>query len=280
MWGEGLSQLELTDLARWVVRPRLMSIPGVANVAIWGERDRQLQVRVDPDRLAALGIGLDRVVAASREAVGPRAGGFVDGPTQRLPVIHVPLVRTADELARITLPLGAAPGRAKFGFFAAETDLFRAVAEELGLVPKHDGWCRHPLAHLVEAADDICYRVVDLEDGFKLGRLGFEETEALLLKLLPQTPSRYATVGEAPQKVAYLRAKAIGRLIDAAVTAFFDNEDAIMSGNFVSARRRSTAVCARIPAVTRPVASPPVTPIATAISNNAPLMRPRRPRAT
>ena len=140
---------------------------------------------------------------------------------------------TAATLGAMTkYPFGAAPARAKFGFFAAEADLFRAVAEEVGLVPKNDGWCRHPLAHLVEAADDICYRVVDLEDGFKLGRLGFEETEALLLKLLPQTPSRYATVGDAPQKIAYLRAKAIGRLIDAAVTAFFDHEDAIMAGSF------------------------------------------------
>jgi dGTPase len=140
---------------------------------------------------------------------------------------------TAATLGAMTkYPFGSGPGRTKFGYFAAEADLFRAVAGEVGLVPKNDGWCRHPLAHLVEAADDICYRVVDLEDGYKLGRLGFEETEGLLLKLLPQTPPRYAAVGEAPQKIAYLRAKAIGRLIDAAVTAFFDHEAGIMSGRF------------------------------------------------
>lgn len=140
---------------------------------------------------------------------------------------------TAATLGAMTkYPFGAAPGRKKFGFFAAEADLFRAVADEVGLVPKNDGWCRHPLAHLVEAADDICYRVVDLEDGYKLGRLGFEETEALLLQLLPKTPPRYADVGEPPQKIAYLRAKAIGRLIDSAVTAFFDHEAAIMAGTF------------------------------------------------
>jgi CzcA family heavy metal efflux pump len=109
LWSAELSQMELTDLARWVVRPRLMSIPGVANVAIWGERDRQLQVRVDPDRLAAHGVGLDRVIAASRDAVAPRAGGFVDGPAQRLPVIHAPLASTAGELAAV--PLAFAPGR-------------------------------------------------------------------------------------------------------------------------------------------------------------------------
>jgi CzcA family heavy metal efflux pump len=103
MSSKTLSQLALTDLARWTVRPRLLAIPGVANVAIWGERDRQLQVRVDPERLAAHGIGLERVLNASRAAVSARAGGFVDGPTQRLPVIHVPLVRDARELAQVPL---------------------------------------------------------------------------------------------------------------------------------------------------------------------------------
>lgn len=140
---------------------------------------------------------------------------------------------TAATLASMTkYPVGAAPGRSKFGFMAAEADLFAAVAEEVGLIPGDFGWCRHPLAQLVEAADDICYRVVDLEDGFKLGRLHFEETEALLIRLLPRVPARYGDVGEGAQKIAYLRAKAIGRLIDAAVAAFRDNEGAIMAGTF------------------------------------------------
>ncbi len=140
---------------------------------------------------------------------------------------------TAATLAAMTkYPCGAAPGRSKFGFMAAEAELFAAVAAEVGLIPLDDGWCRHPLAHLVEAADDICYRVVDLEDGFKLGRLQFEETEAALLRLLPKVPARYRDVAEGGQKIAYLRAKAIGRLIDAAVQAFLDNREAIMGGRF------------------------------------------------
>ncbi len=140
---------------------------------------------------------------------------------------------TAATLAAMTkYPRGAASGRAKFGFLPAEADLFEAVAGEVGLIPANGGWCRHPLAHLVEAADDICYRVVDLEDGFKLGRLHFEETEALLLRLLPKVPARYGDVAEGGQKIAYLRAKAIGRLIDAAVVAFHENEAAIMAGGF------------------------------------------------
>ena len=68
-----LSQVELTTLARWTVRPRLMAVPGVANVAIWGQRDRQLQVLVDPDRLRANGVTLQDVVASTRDAdVGHR----------------------------------------------------------------------------------------------------------------------------------------------------------------------------------------------------------------
>jgi CzcA family heavy metal efflux pump len=107
MWSKTRSQLELTDLARWVVRPRLMSIPGVANVAIWGERDRQLQVRVEPERLAAQDVSIDRVMGALRAAVSPRAGGFVDGPTQRVPVIHPPLVQNAADVARVPLTLAS-----------------------------------------------------------------------------------------------------------------------------------------------------------------------------
>lgn len=109
VWSSTLSQMELTDLARWIVRPRLMRVPGVANVAIWGERDRQLQVRVDPERLAAAGVAVDRVIEATREAVAARAGGLVDEPNQRLPVLHTPFVRGVEELARVPVPAVATP---------------------------------------------------------------------------------------------------------------------------------------------------------------------------
>jgi CzcA family heavy metal efflux pump len=107
MWGKQHSQLALTDLARWIVRPRLMSIPGVANVSIWGERDRQLQVLVSPERLAAHDVSVERVVAAAREAVTPRAGGFIDTPNQRLPIIHAPLIANADQLASVPISQSA-----------------------------------------------------------------------------------------------------------------------------------------------------------------------------
>lgn len=96
-----LSQVEMTTLIRWTVRPRLMAIPGVANVAIWGQRDRQLQVMVDPQRLRDHRVTLDEVVRASQGGVLPAAGGFVETPNQRLAVTHLPAVRTAADLARV-----------------------------------------------------------------------------------------------------------------------------------------------------------------------------------
>ena len=98
---EMLSQVELTTLARWTIRPRLMAIQGVANVAIWGQRDRQLQVQVDPGRLRDHGVTLDDVMRAVGEAVTPAAGGFIDTPNQRLAITHVAAVKTADDLRHV-----------------------------------------------------------------------------------------------------------------------------------------------------------------------------------
>lgn len=110
VWSSEHSAMELTDLFRWTVRPKLMSVPGVANVAIWGERSRQLQLRVDPARLQTHGVSLDSVVTATQQAVTPRAGGFVDGPNQRLPILHGSIATTVDELAAVPLPGAARAG--------------------------------------------------------------------------------------------------------------------------------------------------------------------------
>ncbi len=105
-----LSQMDLTTLARWTIRPRLMSVPGVANVAIWGQRDRQLQVLVDPERLVAHSLTLAEVERAAGDAVAIGAGGFIDGPNQRLPVAHRSHVLTAENLGLATVAFrGAAP---------------------------------------------------------------------------------------------------------------------------------------------------------------------------
>lgn len=95
-----LTQTELTTLAKWTVRPRLMAVPGVANVAIWGQRDRQLQVLVDPDRLRAHNVTLAQVELAAAEASAIGAGGFVDTPNQRLAVTHSATLFTPEDLAR------------------------------------------------------------------------------------------------------------------------------------------------------------------------------------
>ncbi len=102
---ERLSQIELTTLAKWTIRPRLMSVPGVANVAIWGQRDRQLQVLVDPARLRASNVTLADVVTAAREGTSTAGGGFLETPQQRLPMAHAPAVSNVEDLRQLLIPL-------------------------------------------------------------------------------------------------------------------------------------------------------------------------------
>lgn len=107
-----LSLIELSVLARWTIAPQLMGVPGVAHVAIWGNRDRQLQVLVDPEKLQEAGVTLDQVVSTTGnalwvsplsflEASTPGTGGFIDTPNQRLNVWHVLPITSANELARV-----------------------------------------------------------------------------------------------------------------------------------------------------------------------------------
>lgn len=113
----------------------------------------------------------------------------------------------------------------KFGYFQAESALFAEVAEEVGLGRVAEGvWRRHPLAWLVEAADDICFHILDAEDGYQLGLFGYDEMLALFRPLAggdPPSKDPRAAVG-------WLRAKAIGKLVDACVEAFADAEDRLL----------------------------------------------------
>ena len=95
---EKLSQMDLTVLSKWTIRPRLMAIPGVANVAIWGDYDKQFQVLVDPDRLRAHGITLNTVMLAVGNSVETISGGFIDTPNQRLAIRHTSSVKTPEDL--------------------------------------------------------------------------------------------------------------------------------------------------------------------------------------
>ncbi len=112
VWSDKLSQQELTDVIMWTVRPRLMAVNGVANVAVWGQRDKQFQVLVDPDVLRANGITLDAVTRAAGDATVLESGGFVDTPNHRLAVRHVSPILTEDDLARTVVDFkGGAPVR-------------------------------------------------------------------------------------------------------------------------------------------------------------------------
>lgn len=102
---EKLSQTDLTTLVRWTVRPRLMSIPGVANVAVWGQRDRQLQVLLNVRAMKDLRITLDEVVRAGQGALVPASGGYLDTPNQRLSVTHQPWVKSAADLRSIPVAM-------------------------------------------------------------------------------------------------------------------------------------------------------------------------------
>lgn len=128
----------------------------------------------------------------------------------------------------------------KYGFFQSETDAFTDVAHELGLIQRSDtdvSFSRHPLAFLVEAADDICYTIIDFEDGINLGLIQEEFALEYLINLVRgriKTENYYALTNK-EDRVSYLRALAIGTLIDEAVTIFMDNETAILNGTFQTA---------------------------------------------
>jgi dGTPase len=123
----------------------------------------------------------------------------------------------------------------KFGFFQTERELFAEVAGETGLIKRGRAddycWSRHPLSFLVEAADDICYRIMDLEDAFRLGLLSFDYTEDLLKPLVTSSLKFYEGRSR-NDKIGYLRAKAINDTVVQLADIFMENEDRILNGEF------------------------------------------------
>lgn len=129
--------------------------------------------------------------------------------------------------------------RKKYGFFDGETDSFRKIAEELGLrvdPTNTNGYLRHPLVYLVEAADDICYNIIDLEDAHHLKILSYQEVEDLLLPLCggQNLRARLDSLDDRGSRVELLRAKAINTLIHGAANVFVENQDKFLSGTFES----------------------------------------------
>jgi dGTPase len=125
----------------------------------------------------------------------------------------------------------------KYGFFQSEKQAFLEVVEDLGMLQKSAeaiSFYRHPLAYLVEAADDICYTIIDFEDGINLGLIEEEFALEYMIKLVKDTidSKKYHLLKHKTDRVSYLRALAIGVLINEAVAIFLANEAAILAGNF------------------------------------------------
>lgn len=135
-----------------------------------------------------------------------------------------------------------AGSKQKFGFFTSEEEAFQKIAHELGLkkISKEGEplkYCRHPLVYLVEAADDICYQMMDIEDAHKLKILTTQETKELYLRFfapekLDHIQSICKMVDDTNEQIAYLRSSAIGVLISECVHTFILHEEEILKGEF------------------------------------------------
>ena len=121
----------------------------------------------------------------------------------------------------------------KYGFFQAQAPFFEDLIQELAL-PVEQGPIRHPLTYLVEAADDICYTIIDFEDGINLGWISEEFALEYLINLVRDKidTKKYAQLVYKPQRLSYLRALAINSLIQDAIRIFIENEASILKGTF------------------------------------------------
>lgn len=164
-----LSQMDMTTLVRWTARPRIMAVPGVANVAIWGQRDRQLQVRVNPEQLYANNIKLNQVTAAVRDATLLLGGGFIDMPNQRMAISNVPDIYTASDLSNVTIKiLNGVPIR--LGDLAEVTEGYPApigdaiINDVPGLLLIVE---KQPQANTLEVTRNVEKVIADLKPGMK-----------------------------------------------------------------------------------------------------------------
>ena len=163
---------------------------------------------------------------------GRRQGGFVMTYSMLASIVKYPFASSL------------AGKHGKFGFFASEAESYRKIADELGISCKSAPgeplkYARHPLVYMVEAADDICYEIMDIEDSHKLKILSYAETEHLLLSFFDediQQKIRQRIIDEEltdeNEKVVYMRASVIGKLENECVAAFLAHEEEILSGTF------------------------------------------------
>ena len=163
---------------------------------------------------------------------GRRQGGFVMTYSMLASIVKYPFASSI------------AGNHGKFGFFASEAESYRKIADELGISCKSAPgeplkYARHPLVYMVEAADDICYEIMDIEDSHKLKILSYAETEHLLLSFFDediQQKIRQRIIDEEltdeNEKVVYMRASVIGKLENECVAAFLAHEEEILAGTF------------------------------------------------
>ena len=164
---------------------------------------------------------------------GRRDGGFVMTYTTLASIVKYPFASALAE-----------KGHGKFGFFCTEADIFCRIADDLGIIRKsadgcHAEYARHPLVYLVEAADDICYEIMDIEDAHKLKIVTYEETKRLFLDFFDEMGQNHIMqrihdeeITDDNEKVIYMRACVINALERACVDAFMRHEDEIMRGEF------------------------------------------------
>jgi dGTPase len=133
--------------------------------------------------------------------------------------------------------------KGKFGFFVSEEEHYKKVATELGILNKGDGrhvkYCRHPLVYLVEAADDICYQIMDIEDSHKLKILTTNQTKKYLLAFFNEEKMAHveeilSMIEDKNEQIAYLRSSIVGLLVDECSKAFIEHEDEILRGDCTS----------------------------------------------
>lgn len=164
--------------------------------------------------------------------LGRRQGGFVMTYSMLASIVKYPFASSL------------AGSHGKFGFFQTEANDYMKIADELGLICKSNNgeplkYARHPLVYLVEAADDICYEIMDIEDSHKLKILSFQETFELLIgffdedtKASIQKRMEEDGVTDDNEKVVYLRACVIGKLENECVKTFVQHEEEILNGTF------------------------------------------------
>lgn len=164
---------------------------------------------------------------------GRREGGYVMTYSTLASIVKYPHSSSLAETAH-----------GKFGFFISERNVFEKIADELGLIRKSAAgepvrYVRHPLVYLVEAADDICYEIMDIEDAHKLKIVTFDETKDLFLSFFDEMVQNKIKqritaegISDENEEVIYMRARVIGALEKACVDTFIEHEEEILNGSF------------------------------------------------